>query len=221
MSNIKFTRDEVLLALDVLYLNGEGYQSHKNEKIIELSALLRTLPIHHEAENISYFRTPSGIAKQLNYFLKESKEGIRKNAGSMFFEVALEYDGHHEELHAIAEAIRKNTETYKMAMFGADMEGENFPEGALLGHLHRYLERRDSARILAEGRCAVCQIETTSIYDGEPNLLEWHLTVPITKIDGNKRYKPIDFIAVCPNCHAALHRRRPWLSKDESNKVLC
>lgn len=90
----------------------------------------------------------------------------------------------------------------------------------MLGHLHRIIETRDSAVLTPEKRCDICQIDTTDIYPGCPNLMRMHLTVSVTELDAARRYRAADFIAVCPNCHAALHQRRPWLTKERCGELL-
>jgi 5-methylcytosine-specific restriction protein A len=50
--------------------------------------------------------------------------------------------------------------------------------------------------------------------------LEVHLSAPITKIDGTKRYREVDFITVCPNCHAMLHRHDPPLIVEELRNAI-
>lgn len=46
MANAGFTRDEVILALDVLYFSGEKHLNANAESIIDLCALLQKLPIY-------------------------------------------------------------------------------------------------------------------------------------------------------------------------------
>ena len=125
------------------------------------------------------------------------------------------------ELHSIAMAIRRNERFFEISGFGDDAEAPDFPESALLGHLHRIVETRDSTKLVPGKRCEICQIDTSDIYPGCSNLMNMHLAVPITELDGNRRYRAEEFITVCPNCHAALHRRRPWLTKENCGELLC
>ena len=117
--------------------------------------------------------------------------------------------------------IRKNCEFFKTATFGRELEGEDFPEGALLYHLHRVLETRDGRKIVRAENCEICHLNLSEIYKPTPgNFLQCHLTVPITELNSSKHYAADDFITVCPNCHAVLHRNRPWLTKDDAGKIL-
>ena len=45
MANASFTRDEVILALDVLYCSGETRLNASSQEIVDLCTLLRKLPI--------------------------------------------------------------------------------------------------------------------------------------------------------------------------------
>lgn len=215
MANVSFTRDEVILALDVLYFSGEERLNPYSDTMKELSDLLRSLPIHPLSAHNEVFRNQTGVTRQLSSFRSTySRNKKDDNVGSIFYEVANEYDGRLYELHDIATAIRANAPYYQNLPYGAITEMDGFPEGALLGHLHRSIERRDGAKVKLDDRCVICQIETQSIYKNNLNLLEQHLTTPLVKLEWRRKYDAANFITVCPNCHAALHRYRPWLTKE-------
>ena len=221
MANASFTRDEVILALDVLYFSGEAHPTAQTEVMQDLSALLNRLPIHHIDNRDERFRNPTGVARQIMLFRGSKRSGKRDpNVGNRFFEIDSEFEDHREDIHSIAEAIRLNEKFYDTSGFGSDSESPDFPEGSLLGHLHCVVETRDSAKLTPEKHCEVCQIETDDIYPSCPSLMQLHLTVPITAMNGKKRYGAVDYITVCPNCHAALHRRRPWLTKENCGELL-
>lgn len=216
MANASFTRDEVILALDVLYSNGGIAPQPESCEIWQLSELLHRLPIHPVATRKKDFRTPTGVQAQISRY----QHRYANMVGAMFYKVDDEFESRHDELHEIAEAIRRNVAAFESTLFGDPLEDNGFPEGILLGHLHRIIETRDSAVLTPEKRCDICQIDTTDIYPGCPNLMRMHLTVPVTELDAARRYRAADFIAVCPNCHAALHQRRPWLTKERCGELL-
>ena len=221
MSNASFTRDEVILALDVLYFSGEPHLNAQAEVMQDLSALLNRLPIHTMDGRDEKFRNPTGVARQILHFRGSARMGKRDpHVGGCFYKIDAEFKDRRDELHRIATAIRRNERFYEDTGFGSATEALGFPEGALLGHLHRVVETRDSAKLAPERRCEICQIDTAEIYPSCPSLMQLHLTAPITTLDGGKRYGVADFITVCPNCHAALHRRRPWITKDNCGELL-
>lgn len=216
MANASFTRDEVILALDVLYRNGGITPKPESEDIQKLADLLQKLPIHPMETRKKDFRTPTGVQAQINRYQHRYPNMV----GALFYEIDAEFETRRGELHAIANAIRRNVISFNETIFGDPFEDDGFPEGALLGHLHRVVETRDGAKLTPGKRCEICQIDTADIYPGCPSLMSMHLTVPVTALDGKKRYGASEFIAVCPNCHAALHRRRPWLTKENCGELL-
>lgn len=214
MANASFTRDEVILALDVLYRSGGVRLQPNSPEIQELSSQLNLLPIHAKDKRPPNFRNCVGVSHQLDRFLRGYSDGRTSwNVGELFFRVDQEYRNNHNELYAVADAIRKNALFFSDYMFGDVMEDDGFPEGIILGHLHRVVEKRDSKKLAFSSRCDICQLEPEALYSGCGTILEHHLVVRPEKINWNKTYKSSDFITVCPNCHTALHRRRPWVEK--------
>ena len=216
MANANFTRDEVILALDVLHSNGGIAPEPESAEIQQLSRLLHRLPIHPVATRKKDFRTPTGVQAQISRYQHRYENMV----GVMFYKIDSEFENRYDELHAIAKAIRRNVAAFEETIFGDPLEGEEFPEGILLGHLHRIVETRDSTKLVPGKRCEICQIDTSDIYPSCSNLMNMHLAVPITELDGNRRYQSKEFITVCPNCHTALHRRRPWLTKENCGELL-
>ena len=222
MANTSFTRDEAILALDVLYFADELRLNKESKEIIELSELLNELPIIPLSARGEIFRNSNGIKNQLIKFKSSYPKGKKdSHVGSIFYEIADEFSGIKDELHKIACAIRQNREFFKTATFGSELEGEDFPEGALLCHLHRVLEARDGRKLVPAESCEICHLNLSVVYKPvSGNFLQCHLTVPITELNGSKHYKADDFITVCPNCHAVLHKHRPWLTRDNAKEIL-
>lgn len=215
-----FTRDEVILALDVLYSSKRGGVTENTAEIKELSLLLNRLPIHPAENRRADFRSPAGIARQVMlYRLSRNKGKKEPNVGPLFFEVALEYEDRTDELHSIVEAIRKNEAAFH-SLFGSPLEDDGFPEGILLGHLHRLIEQRDGAKLATKDYCEVCSIRPALCYRDSGQLLRNHLLVAPTLMNDSKRYGADSFLTVCPTCHAALHRCRPWRTKENCEDIL-
>lgn len=222
MANVAFTRDEVILALDTFLFSDKKHFSRNSPAVIELSQLLNALPIHPMEKRPPNFRNPVGISDQISAFRRSLKtNGKEKHLGSAFFQIYDEYKDAIEKIHIIAKAIRRNIDFFTNSTFGAIGETYDFPEGALLSHLHRMLEIRDSKKISAAPVCEVCHLDLSQVYKEVPGgFMQLHLTVEITELDYNTEYKPGDFITVCPNCHAMLHQYRPWLTKKTANEIL-
>ncbi|MCD8003210.1 MAG: hypothetical protein LUG88_04785 [Clostridia bacterium] len=220
MVSYSFTRDEVILALDVLFSAGNKRVNPDSPEMIELSRLLNQLPIHPFENRRVNFRSVRGVTDQLNLFYSSRKNGKRNpDVGLMFYLVAAEFDGREDELHKIAEAIRRNEKAYS-SLFGASLEGGKFPEGALLEHLHRLIETRDGEKVPVNERCEVCGIDLSHYYQPCGQILENHLIVSPSEMDFEKKYRSDDFITVCPTCHDVLHRFRPWVDKHNCEDIL-
>lgn len=220
MLKASFTRDEVILALDAFYSSEKNTGCVEPDKMQELSLLLRRLPIHPIQDNDLSFRCASGIQGQLRLMKKSLESGIkRKDVGQLFIDIAEEFRDRHDDLHVIAEAIRRNEVTF-VSLFGSPLEDDGFPEGILLGHLHRLIEQRDGRKPDVKSRCEVCNIQPKLCYRNSGELLQNHLAVAPTLMDYSKKYRADSFLTVCPTCHAALHRYRPWLTKENCEDVL-
>lgn len=222
MGNVAFTRDEVILALDTLYSVGGNRLRPDDEEIITLSKLLNELPIIPLVRRGTVFRNCSGVCNQLNSFYRTFHRGKKDpNVGEIFYTVASEFISSNKQLHNISNAIKRNVDFLKSTSFGNDNECYYFQEGAILEHLHRFIEQRDSKSLQCKPICDICKLNLSEIYKSTPlGFNELHLLAPVTELDANKKYKLADFITVCPNCHAMLHRHRPWLDKEHVSEIL-
>lgn len=220
MANESFTRDEIILALDVLYSSPSETFNAESFEVEELSALLNRLPIHTKENRRNNFRNPTGITRQIKLMQSNMRTGKRDpNVGQLFFEIAFEFCNRRAELHQIATSIRKNM-PYYTEEFGSNIEDVGFAEGNLLGHLHRKIEKRDGSRFILGDHCEICKLKPALYYQSHDSILEPHMLVSPIEMDGATHYRTDSFITVCPNCHTALHHIRPWLSKDNCQDIL-
>ena len=100
-----------------------------------------------------------------------------------------------------------------------------FPEGRRKQRLHFNCERNkrlvDSAKNLYAQKCKdfcceICGFSFAKKY-GElgKNYIEAHHIKPLSELDETTHTKISDLLMVCSNCHAMLHRKRPWVSREE------
>lgn len=107
-----------------------------------------------------------------------------------------------------------------------------FPEGRLKERLHLRRERNSAVVKLAkelamkcDGRlsCACCGFDFGHTY-GEyaANYIEAHHLTPLAALQDGEvvRTNVKDIALVCANCHRMLHRRRPWLGRNELRQLL-
>ena len=110
-------------------------------------------------------------------------------------------------------------------------DDEGFPEGKKKLRLHIYKER--NSKVIREAKerfksenngklfCEVCDFDYSKKYGelGE-GYIEGHHIIPVSELEENSRTRVEDIVLVCADCHRMLHRKRPWLSKDELKNIL-
>lgn len=224
-SRIKWVRDEVLLALDLL-LNSEDQIFGPNDKrISELSRLLQSLPIVSPEDRNPYFRNFAGVRRQILTFAWSLKKDEKaSHVGMEFYRVFQEFENDKYYLNQIATAIKKCLPVAKKIYFADKSECEGFQEGSLLGHLHRYFEKDCGSEFIRDfyfSSCSICGIRADHIYSQKNmGFIDLHLLIPPVEYEEKMRFKKTDFVEVCPNCHRMLHLIRPWTTKPELKSIL-
>ncbi|MDP9577371.1 UNVERIFIED_ORG: putative restriction endonuclease [Bacillus sp. 1751] len=106
-----------------------------------------------------------------------------------------------------------------------------FIEGKKKLGQHIYRERNPRVVRLAKekfkeensGRlfCEICGFDFYEKYGevGE-DFIEGHHTIPVSELEEGQVTKVEDIAIVCSNCHRMLHRKRPWLSKQNLKKLV-
>jgi len=219
-----WTRDEVILGLDVLLSNDSATLTEDNAAIVDLSHLLNRLPIISKDKREVRFRNPAGVRRQLLTFAWSLKKDTKaSHVGRQFYMVFREYKDTLGELRCIAQAIRRCESAIQLMQYGDAVETEGFPEGAILSHVHRNTEARFTEKCgEALTECEVCGIRPKGIYTGMSgsSILGKHLLVPPADFDPAAKLIAADFITVCPNCHRALHLTRPWRRRQDCEGIL-
>jgi 5-methylcytosine-specific restriction enzyme A len=104
-------------------------------------------------------------------------------------------------------------------------DGPHFEGAVLKVTVNRY-ERDAKARaksILQHGTsCLVCGFDFEASFGAiGAGFIHVHHVIEISTIKERYRVNPVtDLKAVCPNCHAMLHRRTPAYSLDELRRIL-
>ena len=118
-------------------------------------------------------------------------------------------------------------------LYGYDVtedETENEVEPAMEGAVRlaviKRRERNPRNRLLClriHGEvCSICKLSPKDVYGEAGSIIEVHHLQPIASIDKPRQYDPsVDLVPLCPNCHRAVHTRRPepW-SPDEVREKL-
>lgn len=87
-------------------------------------------------------------------------------------------------------------------------------EGAILVSTVRRRERNPRNRLLCirlhAERCQCCGFEPKSFYGEIGSIIEVHHLEALSLLDAPRPYDPAtDLVPLCPNCHRAVHTRRP------------
>lgn len=232
--NPSWTRDELILALDkYFYINSVG-NINKHQEAVNLSKILNSLPIHDDRGSAGNFRNPDGVHMKWGNFQRfdPNYSGAGLKQGSKLDEIIWnEFHKDRKRLAKLAANIIsgvKDIPNHVNIVVNQDEEAE-FPEGKVLYRLHKYRERNSSevkkkkSIALKNNKlhCEICEFDFQKTYGelGE-GYIECHHTLPISEYQEGTKTKPSDLILVCSNCHRMLHRKRPWLSKNQLAELL-
>jgi 5-methylcytosine-specific restriction protein A len=228
--NPPWTRDELILALDLYFDHPSPNQSHP--KVIELSKLLNRLWAGSSAADIENLRNPNGVSMKLSNFQRMDprfKDRGRKglpNGARADVDVWEDFSGDRQRLAATATAIRLALENAPELATGVqetqDAEAE---EGAVLTRLHHYRERdaslarkrKEQARA-QHGRlvCDACEFDFALAYGPRGDgYIEVHHTKALETLAPGAKTKLSELAVLCANCHRMVHAKRPWLTMDQ------
>lgn len=217
--NPNWTRDELILALDLYMSAGRSHLSANHPDVMLLSQLLNRLPIHGAEQRQGEFRNPAGISMKLGNFLRldPTYEGVGLQGGSKLDqEVWDDYAENLYELRSVARAIQNSYHDVLMESSESyNLDNEEFREGRILTRLHLQKERnskvveRKKAQVLDKfGRlaCEVCGFDFAEVY-GELGVgfAECHHLIPLAELDAEVKTRLSDLAIVCANCHRMLH----------------
>ncbi len=217
-----WSRDELILALDLYQRVPFTKVTPSSPEAVELSKVLNHLAIHtHGTDDL--FRNPNGVCMKLGNFARLDPawtSGGRSGLphGSEGEEVVWRDFAHDPaRLRAVADAIRRNVtqpaDEPTSPVVDDDLEA---PEGAILLRSHVVRERnaslvnkRKQLELKNTGvlRCEVCAMHFADVYGtvGQ-GFIECHHIVPLASVTTRKITRLSDLALVCSNCHRMLHR---------------
>jgi 5-methylcytosine-specific restriction protein A len=222
----KWTRDELILACDVVARNGWRGLSASDPRIAELSELLQLLGAYPPEERAAEYRNRNGAAlKTLNIAsFHPDYQGTPTNGGRLDREVLQDFLERPAEMAQAAAVLREGLRSGTLQPVlpendDADDDEVSAPEGRVLYRRHRTRERNKALRarkitsVLKKGgvlACEVCGFDFGAVY-GErgQGYIECHHVVPLHEA-GEGTTKLADLALICSNCHRMIHRSAPW-----------
>jgi 5-methylcytosine-specific restriction enzyme A len=230
-----WSRDEIILALDLYFDPNRGSIDSRNSKVIELSATLRKLPIHTNRYNEEKFRNPNGISLKLSNFLSIDPNYPGKGMpaySNLDKEIFFEFQNDIPQLREIAKHIRAvaNDPSLKAELQEIDDDDDKgiaAKEGKVLYKLHKYRERnkklvddkkKQSLKKYGKLECEVCLFNFEITYGDQ--YIECHHCVPLSQLTSSTTTTLDDLVLVCANCHRMLHRKISSISVEELKQRL-
>lgn len=234
--NPDWSRDELILALDLYLRHRPIIPGKTSPEINELSDLLNQLGSALALRHSNTFRNPNGVyMKLMNFkaldpdYVSQGKVGL-KAGGKFDQEVWDQFAKDPAKCRRLAERIRAEI-TYTANAAGSqpgedgDDDEEEAPEGRLLTRVHRARERNRklvarkkslSLRRFGKLACEACGFDFWVAY-GErgKGFIECHHTKPVADMEPGAKTKLADLVLLCANCHRMVHAGRPWLSIEE------
>lgn len=234
--NPDWSKDETILALD-LYLDFAGGPMPEGEhpRVVELSKLLRALPVHPPERRGASFRNPDGVSFKLQNLRSVASGRGLSNASKTDRQVWTDFGGDRprvSELAAqIASAVESSAEPAPTSITEVDVDVE-FAEGRILTVRHARRERKPALRkaLLARRRkvgalaCDACGYKSGAIEPAVADAaFEAHHLVPLAWA-GDSITKVADTALLCATCHRMVHRAisisRQWLGMEGIRKLV-
>jgi len=236
MQNPPWSRDELILALDLYMRNRHTPPSQTSPETLALSRVLNAMGRKTE-ERSADFRNPSGVyMKMMNYcsldpsYTATGKRGLNR-IGKGDKLVWDDFSTRPEELIAAANAIRANVEEGAyLPSIELDEHMTEATEGRLLTRQHiqrersrSLVEKKKSIAVRTNGKleCEVCGFDFGLAYgDRGKGFIEAHHTKPLATLTPGATTSIDDLTLLCANCHRMIHWRKPWLSVGELRDII-
>ena len=229
--NPAWSRDELILALDLYLQHRKSPPGVHSQEVVELSDLLnkmgRVLGLVHDGK----FRNPNGVSmKMMNFrrfdpeFTSGGKVGLTR--GNKDEEVVWQmFANDPDKLMAVSAAIKSaiNEHAVDTDLASIDEPGiQEAEEGRVLTRVHRVRERdrrlveqAKKAAMKKHGRlfCEACGFDFAERYGevGE-GLIDVHHTKPVHTLKEGDKTRLEDLALLCSNCHRVVHSSRKWLT---------
>jgi 5-methylcytosine-specific restriction protein A len=235
MKNPNWTRDELILALNLYFTHRESFPPKGHPDILLLSDQLNTLNMHLSGKTSS-FRNPNGVYMKLNNFksidpdyLGTGKVGLWRTS-KRDATVWNDYASNPEELSSVAAAILRNLDTSSNLKTSPDLGYSSAKEGKLLERLHlvrernqRLVKRKKELTIERTGvlQCEACGFCFEAKYgERAKGIIEVHHIRPLHTLTPDTITSLDDLCLLCANCHRVIHTQNPWMTLDQLKSII-
>ncbi|MCX5100943.1 HNH endonuclease [Streptomyces sp. NBC_00439] len=220
-----WTHDELLLACALVVENDWNELREGDPRVLDLSELLRSLPIHEgAARTIPKFRSTGSVSRKTSDLASNhpAYAGTPTKGGRLDKEVIAAFATRPTEMLAAAAALRQGIGTGELHKIPEDPdelddEGNSAIEGRLLARwaLHRERDRSLRARKIARAeklgmplQCEVCAFDFCHFYGPlGKGYIEVHHRLPL-HVSGPRETHLDDLAFLCANCHRMCHKSR-------------
>ncbi|MFB7916581.1 HNH endonuclease [Streptomyces sp. NPDC056061] len=218
-----WTHDELLLACALVVENGWDELREGDLRVLDLSELLRSLPIHGDAaQTVPKFRSIGSVSRKTSDLASNhpAYNGTPTKGSRLDREMIAAFIARPSEMLAAAAALRQGISTGELHRIPEDPDeldehGRSAVEGRLLVRwtLHRERDRGLRARKIAQAeklghplQCEVCTFDFGRSYGplGE-GYVEVHHRLPL-HVSGPRETRLDDLALLCANCHRMCHR---------------
>ncbi|UPO77375.1 HNH endonuclease [Arthrobacter sp. Helios] len=228
---INWTRDEIILACDLVWANDWRALDATRAEVVELAHVLRLSPLHSLEGRPPTFRNPAGVGRKTSDIATRHPDykGKPTNGNRLDLEVLQDFLARPAEMHQVAVNIRSLINNgvldhSDLSTFETLLEDEiEAPEGRLLRswvvkrERDRKLRQRKIQQVKQRGdavTCSVCSFDFLETY-GERgrDYIEVHHVIPL-HISGQTITRLDDLGLLCSNCHRMIHRG-VWLTPEQ------
>lgn len=229
--NPKWTREEIILALN-LYFECDGkIPSGSDPRVQALSEILRAFPHHSTAARKASFRNPDGVAFKLQNLRQVATGKGLGNVSQTDREVWDEFGSNPERVKTYAQLITTGVEI--LSEVKEEPGGyEVFAEGRVITetHLRRERDPKLRARLIETRRsnsalcCEICGRENpVNAPDLADAIFEAHHIQPLAA-GPERQTKLADMALLCACCHKLIHKaiavKGKWLTIEQAKATI-
>jgi 5-methylcytosine-specific restriction protein A len=230
-TNPDWTREELILALDLYYELDQGQMHKGHPEVIRISNELRALGIHKTIPDIVKFRNPSSVSRRLGNF-KTMDSGYKgeglPNSGKLAKEVFEEFANRRDKLRKEASIVRQlylksEAETSSAAEPRASYNSEfifqyhkNRETDPLVMKVKKEMVLFETKKL----KCEICGFDSLTFYGEIGNdLMEIHYNKEPQNEPNLEVSDMNDFVIVCSNCHKVLDKNFGLLNSADLKKI--